>query len=461
MVSRRKFLMWSAAAGATLLIPKRSFAGSLYPQEMTRSQLRAVRGALAAIPGGTLDPTTIAKYASPLVKPPALKRDGKLKDKGGKNPDYYEIAVRQFQQQILPAGLPATTVWSYGPNADPRTVAEGGAYFYPAFTLENKFNRPTVVKWINGLVDAGGGYLPHILPVDQTLHWANPAGPRDTRPTEPGEGPYLGPVPMVTHVHGAHTTEQSDGYAEAWYLPDANNIPGTINYTTGTFYDYFNSKYSAGWGPGFATFTYPNDQRATTLWYHDHTLGMTRVNVYAGPAGFYIIRGGPDDEVLDSRTGMPAMLPSPAPGSYPADPFGTYYEIPIVIQDRSFNGDGSLFYPDNRAFFEGLAVDQLQIPFIPDPACDGQLSDVSPIWNPEFFGNTMVVNGQTWPFLDVEQRRYRFRLLNGCNSRFLILKFDDPAVQVWHMADRCGRRVPGGTGRHQRGQRRQVVDGPG
>jgi spore coat protein A len=436
VVSRRKFLQWgAAAAGATLLIPRRSFAGSLYPQEMTRSQVRAARRLLAPVPGGSLDPTLITKYASPLVKPPALKRDGKLKAKGGKNPAYYEIAVRQFQQQILPPGQPQTTVWSYGPAADFRTVAEGGAYFYPAFTLENKWNKPTVVKWINGLVDADGGYLPHILPVDQTLHWANPVGPRDRRGTDPA--PYIGPVPMVTHVHGAHTTEESDGYAEAWYLPDANNIPDTIQYTTGTFFDYFNDKYVAGWGPGFATFTYPNDQRATTLWYHDHTLGMTRVNVYAGPAGFYLIRGGPDDMVIDSQTGLPAVLPGPAPGTYPADPFGTYYEIPIVIQDRSFNGDGSLFYPDNRAFFEGLDVGQLQIPFIPDEACDGP-SDVSPIWNPEFFGNTMVVNGQTWPFLDVEQRRYRFRFLNGCNSRFLILQFDDPTVPVWQIGAEGG-----------------------
>ena len=82
------------------------------------------------------------------------------------------------------------------------------------------------------------------------------------------------------------------------------------------------------------------------------------------------------------------------------NPLGEYTEIPIAIQDRSFNADGSLFYPDNRAFFEGLDPSQLQIPFIPDEACDGLPSDVSPIWNPEFFGNMMVVNGFTWPYLE-------------------------------------------------------------
>jgi bilirubin oxidase len=99
--------------------------------------------------------------------------------------------------------------------------------------------------------------------------------------------------------------------------------------------------------------------------------------------------------------------PAPASGDLPGTP---YYEIPIAIQDRSFNADGSWFYPDSREFFDAFTG-----PYIPR-------SDISPIWNPEFFGNTMVVNGRTWPNLNVEPRRYRFRLLNGCNSRFLILK---------------------------------------
>jgi spore coat protein A len=91
-----------------------------------------------------------------------------------------------------------------------------------------------------------------------------------------------------------------------------------------------------------------------------------------------------------------------------------------------------MFYPDHRAFFEELDPSQLQIPFIPDEACDGQMSDISPIWNPEFFGNVMVVNGVAWPYLEVEQRRYRFRIINGCNSRFLILQMDNqmPFYQI-------------------------------
>jgi bilirubin oxidase len=236
----------------------------------------------------------------------------------------------------------------------------------------------------------------------------------------------------VTHVHGSHTTDDSDGFAEAWFLPNAKNIP--VGYATeGTWYQHFRDKFSATWGdtwaPGSSISRYPNDQDASTLWYHDHTLGMTRLNVYAGPAGFYLIRGG-------TRDLPPGVLPGPAPAV--GDATNTrYYEIPIAIQDRSFDATGALFYPNKRAFFEELQKGQLQIPFIPDFGCDGP-SDVSPIWNPEFFGNTMVVNGGTWPYLQVERRRYRFRLLNGCNSRFLVLKLDRPGLAFWQIGAEGG-----------------------
>ena len=190
-------------------------------------------------------------------------------------------------------------------------------------------------------------------------------------------------------------------------LPNAADNPAGYA-TVGTWYDFFNSKGSGGtWAPGTATFDYPNSQRPSTAWYHDHTLGMTRLNVYAGPAGFYLIRSNNAADNPSVTGGGAAVLPGPAPG-FGAAPF---YEIPIAIQDRSFNLDGSLFYPNSRVFFDGFIG-----PYIPN-------SDVSPIWNPEFFGNHMVVNGKTWPFLAVEPRRYRFRLLNGCQSRFLILSF--------------------------------------
>ncbi len=396
--------------------------------------------AWAQIPGGTLDPLSVPKYVTPMLIPPVMPRAGTIMMPGGKPGDYYEISMRQFSQQILPAGLPATTVWGYGALS---SGSNRGVLLHhaPSLTIEARWNRPVRVKWINDLVDGSGNYLPHLLPVDQTLHWANPPGGttgRDMRPMfEATPGPYTGPVPIVTHLHGASGVgDESDGYAEAWYLPAAKNI--SAGYATeGTWHDFFKNKaskkFGVTWGPGFAVFNYPNNQRESTLWYHDHALGMTRLNVYAGPAGFFLLRGGPegDKAILDSRTGTTAVLPSPAPKeSDGLSPNKTFYEIPIAIQDRSFNQDGSLFYPNSRAFFDGATAENPG--FIP-------FTDLSPIWNPEFFGNMIMVNGNTWPFQTVEKRRYRLRFLNGCQSRFLILDFNNiPGVEVWQIGNEGG-----------------------
>ena len=400
MLTRRGFLKLSVTSAGSFLV----------------LQLGGGRSFAIPLPGGTLDPRSIAKFGEPLVIPPAMPRTAKLRTASEKSVDYYEIAVRQFSQQILPAGLPATTVWSYGSATTP------GSFNYPAFTIEAKWRAPVRVKWINGLVDANGNFLSHLLPVDQTLHWANPPGGpggTDTETLDPT--PYTGPVPIVTHVHGAHTTDESDGYAEAWFLPAANDIPEGYAIQGGwyeTFRQQFLAERGVAWTTGSATFQYPNQQAAATLWYHDHSLGMTRLNVYAGPAGFYLLRGGPGDDVIGT-------LPGPAPAL--GDPPGLrYYEIPIAIQDRSFNADGSLFYPSTREFFDGFTG-----PYVPD-------SDIAPIFNPEFFANTMVVNGRTWPALEVERRRYRFRFLNGCNSRFLMLELDDPGLRFWQIGAEGG-----------------------
>jgi FtsP/CotA-like multicopper oxidase with cupredoxin domain len=438
-LTRRTFLKYTGATTLTL------FAAG-------RFGLR--RAIAAAIPGGTLDPLTVPKFVTPVLVPPVMPRAGIVPLQGGKNADYYEISVRQLQQQVLPAGFGATTVWGYGAV---RSASRNGLLLHnaPSLTIEAKWNAPVRVKWINELVDAQGNYLPHLLPVDPTLHWANPPGGadgRDTRPVfEETPGPYTGPVPLVTHVHGsAGVGDESDGYAEAWFLPDAVNLPADYA-TVGTWYEFFREK-AAGkghvapgtmaWEPGTAVFQYPNTQRASTAWYHDHTLGMTRLNVYAGPAGFFIIRGGPagDDAVMDARSGARAVLPGPAPKEndrFP--PNKAYYEIPLAIQDRSFNADGSLFYPDTRAFFDGIVG-----PYLPHGAHDGGMDGghgmgFSPIWNPEFFGNVLMVNGNTWPFLTVERRRYRLRFLNGCQSRFLILDFAAiPGVEAWAIGNEGG-----------------------
>ncbi len=398
------------------------------------------------LPGGTLDPTTIPKYVTPLVIPPEMPKSS---TQPGSPAADYNIAVRQFKQQILPGGVwntvngrsdpfQASTVWSYGRAQDvlpanftaPVPLSANISFNYPAFTVENTSGTLTKVRWINDLVNpVTKNFLPHLFAVDQTLHWANPPavgcadGTNRTDCTTLNPNPYLGPVPIITHVHGSHVTPESDGYPEAWWLPAANNIPAGFA-KRGTKFDQFDKSNAV---PGSAFFGYKNNQPATTLWYHDHTLGMTRNNVYAGPAGFWLIRGGVNgDAAAKDNNGNPAVLPGPAPKRATGDPNfnatvrAKIREIPIAIQDRAFNSDGSLFYPNNRAFFEGLNVPGqppqipgagvLDIPFIP-------VSDISPIWNPEVFANTIVVNGTTWPQLAVAPASYRLRLLAGGNAR--------------------------------------------
>ena len=430
MKTTRKLFVLVLAIAATAMI-----AGTAFAQ---------------ALPGGTLDPLTIPKYVTPLVIPPVMKGTGQ---------NSYDIAVRQFQQQILPGGIwntingrtdafPATTVWSYGPAMDPVPAVAPyptSQFNYPAYTIETSSDAPVNVRWRNELVaiDPSTGFpcigkgkacdptfLTHLVPVDQTLHWANPPAtgcvmgdPNRTDCATNNPNRYMGPVPIITHVHGSHVEGHSDGYPEAWYLPAASDIPKGYA-TSGSFFDD-----ATGANPGdlgYADFMYRNDQPATTLWYHDHSLGMTRANVYAGPAGFWLIRGGANDGAIDGVTGLPALLPGPAPVAgqtvlqlnVPGDPVrNSIREIPIAIQDRSFNADGSLFYPDSRAFFDGFTG-----PYIPGLVPYFTISsDISPIWNPEAFFNTIVVNGVTWPRLEVAPAKYRFRLLNGCNSRFINL----------------------------------------
>jgi bilirubin oxidase len=308
---------------------------------------------LSAVPSGAapLNPTTIPKYQTELFRLPTMPNAGTV--------DYYEIAEQQFLQQVLPVGFPLTTVWGYGAINTP------GSFHYPSYTIEAAVNIPVRVKWINNLKNAAGNFLPHLFAadLDQTFHWANPpqqCADGTTRPDCAGTSgaAYTGPVPIVVHLHGSHVDPESDGFPEAWYLPAASDIPAGYA-TRGSD---FNQVAGAANEAGAAVFQYRNDQRATTLWFHDHTLGLTRLNVYAGPVGFYLLRGGPND--------LPAgVLPAGA------------YEIPMVIQAKSFQDTGAL-----------------------DFGVDGGE------------GNTTVVNGNTWPFVNVEPRRYRFRFLNASNA---------------------------------------------
>jgi spore coat protein A len=224
-ISRRTFIAWVGGAGAGFYLFGR-LPGTSAPV------------ALAQVPGGTLDPNEVAKFVTPMLVPPVMPRAAVITAPGGKPVDYYEISMRQFQQQILPAGLPATTVWGYGGKA---AQSNRGLLIHnaPSLTIEAMVNRPVRIKWINELVDANGNFLPHLLPVDPTLHWANPPGGtsgRDSRPTFT-ETPdrYTGPVPIVTHVHGAASSWRMNsgtsflicarGGSVRWHQPEDGKRP--------------------------------------------------------------------------------------------------------------------------------------------------------------------------------------------------------------------------------------------
>lgn len=233
MPTRRQFIKIAGMTGAVLAMPV------LGPLRCTGvDDTKDTKG-------GRLNPASIPQYTSELLIPAVMPRTSTIPLPTGEMADYYEIAVRQFKQQILPSGLPATTVWSYG------SVNHANAFAYPAGTIEARNGRPVRVKWINDLKDpVSGRYLPHLLPVDPTVHWANPPGgrsERDTRPTfSKTPSAYPGPVPIVTHLHGIeHVDQESDGFPEAWVLPTASDIP-TGYATTGTAYEAFQTSSALG-----------------------------------------------------------------------------------------------------------------------------------------------------------------------------------------------------------------------
>jgi spore coat protein A len=237
----------------------------------------------------------------------------------------YEIAMRETQQQ-LHRDLPDTTVWGYD---------DGNGTGYPGRTIETRVGEPISVTWINDLRDTSVGSPPHPL---RTSHYLAV----DTCPHGATENQD---ARVVVHLHGGHLAAAFDGYPEATFTPGQQVV-----------------------------YEYPNWQLPATLWYHDHALGITRLNVIMGLAGFYLVR---DD--YEQSLGLPSGE----------------FEVPIAIQDRTFNPDGSFWYPA--------------------------------VWQDLFFGDTILVNGKVWPYLNVKQGKYRFRLLNGSTSRTYTLTLSNGA----------------------------------
>lgn len=320
-----------------------------------------------------LNPAFIPKYVNQLAKPPVYRpltvknfRSRNIKKHCCKH--FYIVDISEFKEQILPEGFPKTDVWGYG-GLVKNPVSGRMKYLRssPGATFEAVRGIPVKVKWINRLKGK------HLFAVDPTLHWANPNGmpmePKKPWPLfPPGFLKAQKPVPVVTHLHGGETPSIYDGHPDTWFT------------------------YNGKTGPSFhtSTYTYPNKQEPTTLWYHDHALGITRLNVYAGLAGFYLLRD--DRKCRNGYFRLEGDLKLPR----------GKYEIPIVIQDRMFYTDGSLLFNNT-----------------------GVNPEDHPYWVPEFFGDTIMVNGKVWPNLDVERHQYRFRLLNGSNARFYNLKMSN------------------------------------
>lgn len=287
------------------------------------------------------------------------------------------VTMQEVLQQILPitdasgkpTGFGPTWVWAY-------KVGSSSAH-YPGATIEAQQGTPTDVTYIN---DLPSDVVQKLLTVDQTIHWADPLMQMGSF------SPYTGPVPAVAHLHGGENQSDFDGGPEQWFTPNGLFGPAYRSY------DPNSSGLSRATppAPGTAIYHYPNGQQATTLWFHDHALGATRLNVYGGLAAFYFIRDTLDTGLANNPIGLP----------------GADKEIEIVIQDRQFDTNGQWYFPDGSG--PGLNGTP------PNP-------DIHPFWIPEFLGDVIVVNGKSWPYLEVEARRYRFRFLNGSNSRFFEL----------------------------------------
>jgi spore coat protein A len=333
-VDRRTFLIDGAGWVAGLTV-----GPSVWKACGSRS---AIPGGVAAAPGAPsasgvlcagssvprpsrppLHPDALARFVESLPVPPVLKSDGVRPDPTdpARQVDYYRVAMRQSELRFHRDAPPAR-VWGY-------------AGLVPGPTFETRSGRGVLVEWVNELPDQ------HFLPIDQSLHGAHAEQPA---------------VRAVVHVHGAKAPPESDGHPEAWYAPGHS-----------------------------ALFHYPNRQDGALLWYHDHAMGIERLNQYAGLFGLFVIR---DD--AEAALGLPSGK----------------YEVPLVLFDRLFDQDGQLQYPTSG---------------MPE----------SP-WVSEVYGDALLVNGKLYPYLEVEPRRYRLRLVNASNSRFyyLALSNGQPLLQI-------------------------------
>jgi spore coat protein A len=311
--SRRKLLLGgaqlvaTAAAGQAGLLDN-LLAQSSYPAPMAGMDHAHPSPSHATPSRPWLHPERLARFVDPLPIPAVVASSESRPHPHlpGTKLAYYRIAMRRVDVKVH-RDLPATCIWSYGSSA-------------PGPTIEARKGQPILIEWVNELPKE------HFLPIDHTLC---------------GAGKDLPAVRTAVHVHGAVVPPESDGYPEDWQTLGQSR-----------------------------TCLYPMQQDAATLWYHDHAMGIERLNQYAGLFGFFLTRD-PEEDALHLPSGK--------------------FEIPLAICDRFFYADGQLHYPDSG-----------------DPEAP---------WIQEIYGDVILANGAIFPYLEVEPRLYRFRLLNSSNSR--------------------------------------------
>lgn len=313
-----------------------------------------------------LSSTALPQFVDPLPQLPIVDGTTPL-----------TLTMCEFQSNVMPTGFvpaagPYTGTWTWGyvvGNRCPTTTQ--ASYLGPIIVA--KRGTPTEITFVNNLgTTATSKVLSYVTSTDQTLHWADPLDDMCNDNVVAGlplsgvcAQNYNGAIPAAAHLHGGEVPPVTDGGPDAWFTSDGAKGHG-----------YYSKPGAPANG---ATYRYPNSQEAAPIWFHDHTLGATRLNVYAGLAGAYLL--------TDPNLNLPANL-TPLTET-----------IPIVLQDRMFDTSGQLFFP---------AIG---------------INPEHPFWVPEFIGDTVVVNGKVWPYQSVEPRRYRFIFLNGSNARTYTMSF--------------------------------------
>ncbi|CAM4217412.1 Spore coat protein A [Mycobacterium basiliense] len=294
-----------------------------------------------------LDAGTQQKFRNPLPKPV------RIHPRPGTTLTVPIKATRQWMGLRAPDGSPLMTT-VYGFEHAEHTASPGP-------TIIARSHQALAVEWQNQLPNDA----PYLLPIDLTVHIPDVGDP---------SGQFITQKPLVIHLHGGHTVSESDGNPEAWYTRD------------------YQTK-----GPDWTgrTYRYANTQEAAGLWYHDHTVGMTRLNVYAGLAGMYLLKDANEDRMIRDRV-------------IPDDD----HMIEVVLHDALFDSGGNLYLPGRH----GEPI---------DPIAGKEIVGNWP--NPtvfdEFFGTHILANGMAWPKIELTPNRYRLRLLNGSISRTYVLEF--------------------------------------